>query len=307
MASRTAAKRYSIGAVARRTGLSEHVLRMWERRYRAIVPDRSGGSHRRYSERDVRRVRLLRTAQQGGLAIGAVASLSDAEIIRLLHQAARPAPADPLALQVYECERAIARLDPWRLTAILNRAAVRLGWVAVAEEIMAPVMRRIGERWSEGDLEPHHEHLATTTFRAFLDAALSMQRLAVDAPVVVAGAASGERHELGVLAAAVVAAGEGWRVVYLGADVPAAGMVATVAAHRPGAVLIGITCCPPAAAVLDDLHVVSGSVESGTLLLCGGAGAEAARPAIESMGAIVAGLDGIRATLRLRYASQGSA
>lgn len=304
MSSRTETARYPIGAVARRTGLSEHVLRMWELRYRAIVPDRSGGRHRRYSERDIRRVQLLRTAQQRGLAIGEVAGLTDAEIIRLVYHGTAGASAVPLARQMQDCEQAISALDPWRLTATLHRAVMNYGYVAVVEHLIAPVMRRIGARWSSGDLEPHHEHLATTTFRAFLDAALGMQRLSVEAPMAVAGTASGEHHELGILAAAVVAAGEGWRVVYLGADVPAAGIVATAAAHRPGAVLISMTRCPPPPAVLHDLRVVVGSIESGTIVLCGGAGADAARPAIESTGAIVAGLDGVRATLRLRYTVQ---
>ena len=61
---------YSIGAVARRTGLSEHMLRVWERRYRVVAPERSRGQHRRYSEHDVRRLQLLRAAQRGGCSIG---------------------------------------------------------------------------------------------------------------------------------------------------------------------------------------------------------------------------------------------
>ena len=212
--------------------------------------------------------------------------------------------AIPLTRQANECERAIADLDPWRLTAILNRAAVSYGYVAAAEQIIGPVMRRIGERWSAGDLEPHHEHLASTTVRGFLDAALSIQRLSLEAPVAVAATVSGEHHELGVLAAAVVAAAEGWRVVYLGCDIPAACLVRTVAVHRPSALLIGLTCDPVASSVLHDLRHVLAAIDPATIVLCGGAGAEAARATIESLGAIVAGLDGIRATLRIQYSAE---
>ena len=260
--------------------------------------------HRRYAEHHIRRVQLLSAAQQSGSTLRELALLTDAEIIRLLQSATAGARAIPLTEQAHHCERAIANLDPWRLTAILNRAAVSYGYVAVAEQIIGPVMRRIGERWAGGDLEPHHEHLASTTFRGFLDAALSTQRPSLEAPAAVAATVSGEHHELGVLAAAVVAAAEGWRVVYLGCDIPAPCLVRTAAVHRASAVLIGLSGSPVAASVLHDLRQVLGAIDPATIVLCGGAGAEAARTKIESLGALVAGLDGIRATLRVQYSAE---
>lgn len=301
MTDRTELAHYSIGAVARRTGLSEHVLRMWERRYRAIVPDRSGGRHRRYAEHHVRRIQLLHAAQQSGCQLGELAPLTDPEIIRLLQGASDLGRTVSLTQQADECERAIANLDPWQLTAILNRAAVSDGYVAVAEGVVGPVMRRIGERWSAGELGPHHEHLASTTIRAFLETALSIQQLSLDAPVAVAATGSGEHHELGVLAAAVVAAAEGWRVAYLGSDIPASCLVQTISVHRPSALLIGLTRSPVAPTVLHDLRSVLTAIDPATIVLCGGDGAHAARAGIEALGAIVADLAGIRATLRMQH------
>jgi DNA-binding transcriptional MerR regulator len=303
---RTAAAHYSIGDVARRTGLSEHVLRTWEHRYGAIVPHRSGGRHRRYAEHHIRRVQLLHAAQQHGCPLGDVARLSDPEIIRLLQDAPVDQHVVPLTRQAEDCERAIETLDPWRLTAILNRAAASHGSVAVADEIVGPVMRRIGERWADGDLGPHHEHLASTTVRAFLEAALSTQTMSQVAPVAVAATCSGEHHELGVLTAAVVAAAEGWRVAYLGSDIPASCLVQTIAVHRPSALLIGLTRQPVAAAVLHDLRHVVDAIDPATIVLCGGTGAQAARARIEELGAIVADLHGIRATLQVQYSADSA-
>jgi cobalamin-dependent methionine synthase I len=114
---------------------------------------------------------------------------------------------------------------------------------------------------------------------------------------------SGERHELGILAAAVVAAAEGWRVIYLGTDTPARSMVATVAAHRPGAVLIGFARSPVPPSRLHALQVVVRSAAAGAIVLCGGAAVHAARRAIEARGAVVADLGATRATLRTRLAA----
>ena len=291
---------YSIGTVVRRTGLSEHTLRVWERRYQVVAPERSRGRHRRYSEHDVRRLQLLRAAQRGGSSIAELAPLTDSQIIGLLHQAGNGSATTNLEAQADGCEQAVERLDPWLLNDILTRTVASFGHVTVAESLIAPVMQRIGRRWADGDLEPHHEHLASATFRTFLGTALAQQRPARGAPVAVAGTLDGEPHELGTLAAAVVAAAEGWRVVYLGSDTPAQCMVATLAAYRAGAVLIGFTGSPVPQTRLQALEVVAGAAPAGAIVLCGGAGAHAARRAIEARGGVVADLGGTRATLRMR-------
>jgi hypothetical protein len=50
---------YPLGSVVRLTGLGEHTIRAWERRYAAVIPERTPGGTRRYSAADVARLRLL--------------------------------------------------------------------------------------------------------------------------------------------------------------------------------------------------------------------------------------------------------
>ena len=68
----TDAARHPIAVVAERTGLSIDVLRVWERRYSAVLPGRGPGGQRLYADADVERLRLLDAAVQGGRRIGAV-------------------------------------------------------------------------------------------------------------------------------------------------------------------------------------------------------------------------------------------
>jgi DNA-binding transcriptional MerR regulator len=63
----------SIGEVARRTGMTVPTLRAWERRYGLLVPVRTAGGHRRYSEEDVRRVLTVLEFVRRGWAVGAAA------------------------------------------------------------------------------------------------------------------------------------------------------------------------------------------------------------------------------------------
>ena len=78
--------RYRIGAVCRLTGISQHVLRVWEKRYRAVEPERSETRRRLYRESDVDRLSLLKTLVDRGQAIGSIASLDNAELERRIRQ-----------------------------------------------------------------------------------------------------------------------------------------------------------------------------------------------------------------------------
>lgn len=73
---------YPIGAVAALTGLSANTIRAWERRYQAVVPQRTQGGGRRYSDRDVHRLQLLQQLNEQGCSISTVASLDDEQLRR---------------------------------------------------------------------------------------------------------------------------------------------------------------------------------------------------------------------------------
>ena len=84
--------RYRIGAVCRLTGLSQHVLRVWEKRYGVVEPMRSETQRRLYSESDVNRLSLLKTLVDRGQAIGSIANLDTAELTRRVKQSASTPP-----------------------------------------------------------------------------------------------------------------------------------------------------------------------------------------------------------------------
>lgn len=71
---------FEISAVARLTGISSHVLRVWERRYSVVEPRRSDSKRRRYTQDDIRRLSLLKTLVDNGHAISSVARLSTAQL-----------------------------------------------------------------------------------------------------------------------------------------------------------------------------------------------------------------------------------
>jgi DNA-binding transcriptional MerR regulator/methylmalonyl-CoA mutase cobalamin-binding subunit len=209
---------YPIRAVARLTGISIDTLRAWERRYQAVVPER-GERGRVYRDADVERLRSLDALVRRGHAIGTIAHLKDRELASLL---ARPEPTPPAA-QAIDLSALIAALDRLDLPAIdsaLSRFSILLPSSDFIEQAVLPLMREVGVRWQAGTLAPAQEHLVSAIVRTVLGGLLRTSPRG-SLPIVVFATPQGERHELGLLAAAVLSAQRGFNVIYLGPDLPA--------------------------------------------------------------------------------------
>ncbi|CAN5406214.1 hypothetical protein BH23VER1_BH23VER1_26110 [soil metagenome] len=66
---------FAISAVAKLTGISEHCLRIWERRYKVVEPTRTDTKRRRYTQQDVERLVLIKNPLDCGDNISEVAGL----------------------------------------------------------------------------------------------------------------------------------------------------------------------------------------------------------------------------------------
>jgi MerR family transcriptional regulator, light-induced transcriptional regulator len=228
-----------IGEVARRTGVAVPTLRAWERRYGLLSPDRTEGGHRLYSERDIERVRGMVRLLDDGWSAAAAAR----EVLREPAQVTplRPVAGDGGAAQelIARIEDAIERFDGAAADGAVDDVFVRLQVPRALEEVLLPVLRDVGEGWQEDPRVIAKEHFATNTLRPRLQRLLRTSAAASNAPTLLAASPEHEEHDLGLLAAGVVAADAGWRVHYLGARTPSRAIERAVADLRPDVVLIG--------------------------------------------------------------------
>jgi MerR family transcriptional regulator, light-induced transcriptional regulator len=305
---------HPIRIVALRTGLSPHRIRIWERRYHAVLPSRTPTNRRSYSEADVDRLGLLGRAVQLGRSISQVAGMPTESLRALLdtddvaarwvesalHRAGKSCPARGV---VEACLAAVDAFDARRLEDVLQRARVNLGRTTLLDEVVGPLFERVGELWRRGALRTSQEHLVSATLRNLL---ASMIAPAGDAgaPGLVATTPSGQVHEFGALLAAATAASEGWNVTYLGPCLPAEEIAAAAARSRARAVALSIVHPADDPRLAPELQSLQRLLPRGTQLLAGGRAVRGYAAALEAAGArIVSDLAGLRAELeRLRAA-----
>jgi DNA-binding transcriptional MerR regulator/methylmalonyl-CoA mutase cobalamin-binding subunit len=303
-------KRHPIQVVSLRTGLSKDVLRAWERRYQVVEPARTDTGRRLYSDRDIDYLRLLRKASGAGRSLKQMAALSMADLAKLVEEddAARELQqaesadaavmsrpglhvegADETASDlITECLAAVETLDHEAVHETLSRAVVILPPSVLAERMIAPLMQRIGQLWWEQRLNPRHEHLASTAVQATLDQVIgTLVPHGSGRPHLVSATPNGQRHEIGAMLVAVTAAAAGWRVTYLGADLPVQEIAAAAVALEVQAVAMSLVHpeddpeLPVAIRQLRQLLVPD------TRLFAGGRAAFAYQDALEDAGAEV--------------------
>jgi DNA-binding transcriptional MerR regulator/methylmalonyl-CoA mutase cobalamin-binding subunit len=260
---------YPLRSAAQLTGLSPELLRAWERRYRAVEPLRTPGGTRRYRASDLERLRLLRAAIDAGHRIGSIAGLGDAELAQLGSAVAGP-PRDRLA-DVLRALDEFAGAEAQRLLAIQLST---LGSVRFAREIALPLLVEIGERWIGKKMCVASEHLATAVLRSMLGSALQPSATSLRGARVVFSTLGGERHELGLLMAALSAMGAGANPVYLGPELPVEELLHAV--ERSDAAVLALSIvAQPSGEVAASLAALRAALAAHVHLWVGGAGAAA--------------------------------
>ena len=270
--------RHPIRVVAQRTGLTPVTIRAWERRYEAVRPIRSGGGQRLYSDQDVERLKTLRELTAAGRAISTVAGLSHeaAEALVQEDRAAASAagasiPGSGPAALVDEAFRRVGALDAAGLERTLWHAVMRLGARAFMDEVVAILLDRIGTGWLAGKISPAQEHLASDVIDHVLERLADRAGSPGGATLVLA-TLPGERHGLGARLASVAARLEGWKVAYLGTDLPVVHIASAAEELGAGAVAISVVGRNEPHRALSSLIALREALPAGIEVLVGGRG-----------------------------------
>ena len=151
--------------------------------------------------------------------------------------------------------------------------------------IIGPLLVAIGTRWHNGLLSPAHEHLATDVVRRTLNWVMESGTTRVSAPALTVATLPGQTHELGAMLAAAAASSQGWRVIYLGPNLPAGDIALAAKQTNASAVAISLlhpTDDPTIAAELRDLRR---ALQPSTEIIAGGTAVESYAAALAAIGA----------------------
>ena len=248
---------YNLSSVLRETGLKADLVRAWENRYGVPKPQRSAGGHRLYSEYDIQTLKWLRARQAEGLSISSAVDLWNSLLNKgeeplqgLAAQETTRVLQDPsVRFEILRDEwlAACIRFDGTTAENILNQAFSLYQAEQVCTGILQDGLRIMGERWFTGAVTVQQEHFASALAIRKLDAILAAAPAPLRSQTILVGCPAGEWHTFPSLLISVFLVRRGYRVVYLGANVPSEQLAETAETIRPDLVILSAQRLPTAA------------------------------------------------------------
>jgi methanogenic corrinoid protein MtbC1 len=231
---------YSIAAVSKLTGISCHTLRVWERRYRFPVPERSPSGHRRYSRGQVQEIcRLTHLNRLMRQPIGELIAQWHQGQPQLRGEAAPVAEraVDDLGTTLF---RSLLAGDTPRAEREFESLAARFDPLNLMERVICPALTEAGDGWFRHCHSVYQERLVSVYLRKKLSGMIDAATRANSQPVrsVITGTVQGDRHEGGAMAFNLAMELRGWRVHNLGVDLPVREFHLAAQHLRPSAVAL---------------------------------------------------------------------
>ncbi len=234
---------HRIHIVAKLTGLSKDVIRVWERRYGLVKPSRSSNRYREYSDEEVAILRFVKAQMEQGATIGSLAEEGrDSLVVRM--RVATPVSVEEQQPHDRLLDELMGSLDPLDKAGFerrLNGAVAVIPFEEALQRILLPLQRRVGELWHQGQLNIAVEHYVTKVIQQKMFSVMSQLPVNEFGSRVVIGCPAGESHEIGAQAVAYLAATRGCHVYYLGPNLPSSDLLAFCDRIKPDLVLLSIT------------------------------------------------------------------
>lgn len=211
---------YSIRDLERLTGIKAHTIRIWEKRYGLIEPERTSTNIRAYCDAELKKLLNISILNKNGYKISKIANLSTEEIVRNINKLSESV-SDTESL-TENLAIAMIDLDEQKFEKILTRSIIQLGFEDTIVKVIMPFFVRIGIMWQTGSINPAQEHFVSNLVRQKMLVAIDSQITSESSSsrTFVLFLPEGELHELSLLFANYMLSKRGHRVIYLGQNVP---------------------------------------------------------------------------------------
>lgn len=216
---------YSIKDLETFTGIKAHTIRIWEKRYKILVPERTETNIRHYSEDELKYLMNISLLNKNGCKISKLAAHSQEEVSELVarqfdQSSCTEKKTDTLV-------RHLIDLDTTGFENSLDEMINEFGLQSTVVDIINPFMQKVGWLWQAGSITPVHEHFASNIIRTKLLRAITDEKIEQSEKPLkyTLFLPENEQHELGILFAYYLLHKRGHSILYLGQNVPVAELI----------------------------------------------------------------------------------
>ena len=209
---------FSIKNLENLSGIKAHTLRIWEKRYNLLEPERTDTNIRRYSLDSLRKLLNVTLLYNHGFKISKIASLDDSEIPKLVRSIALKANSEQVSINAFKL--AMINFDYELFDTNYEEILQHHNFEYLFMNIFMPLMKELGILWQTGAISPSHEHFITNLVKQKIHLQTEyLQKNKFDHnnhPIFVLFLPENEIHELGILYLNYLILSKGYRTIFLG-------------------------------------------------------------------------------------------
>jgi len=212
---------FSIKDLENLSGIKAHTIRIWEKRYHLLEPERTDTNIRTYSLENLQKLLNVSYLNNNGYKISKIASLKIGEIPNIVNEISKKNNIQNAAINDFKL--AMLNFDQVRFYEIYNNLSKEKSFKEIFYEVFIPLLTEIGMLWQTDIINPAHEHFLTTFIR---------QKILVNTELIQAELKStykksfvlylpdNEIHELGLMFINYLLVSKGYQTIFLGQSIP---------------------------------------------------------------------------------------
>ncbi|MCT8340968.1 MerR family transcriptional regulator [Flavobacteriaceae bacterium TK19130] len=210
---------FSIKDLENLSGVKAHTIRIWEKRYNLLEPERTETNIREYDLTQLKKLLNVTYLYNGGYKISHIADMPPAEMKALINQLGE---SNEDAQAIMEIKKAMFSFDMDRFNTTYTRLSEEKSFTDLFEKIFIPVLTEIGTLWQTGTIDPAHERFISELIKQKM--ILNIEKLTVrpstSDKVFCLFLPYGEIHEIGLLYVKYQLLVAGFKTIYLGQNIP---------------------------------------------------------------------------------------
>jgi DNA-binding transcriptional MerR regulator len=154
---------YSIKDLERLSGIKAHTIRIWEKRYDLIKPDRTDTNIRFYSNDDLKRLLNISLLNKNGIKISNIALMSEKEVAEKIAAFSMVKTTEEDVIETLIL--ALIDLSESLFDKVFTSSILKLGFENTMLNVIFPFLKRIGVMWQTGSINPAQEHFISNIIR----------------------------------------------------------------------------------------------------------------------------------------------
>jgi MerR family transcriptional regulator, light-induced transcriptional regulator len=212
--------RYSINDLEKITGIKAHTIRIWEKRYNVVNPERTDTNIRYYNDYDLKKLLNISTLNKHGFKISEIIKMDNEKICDKIIEVS--STSNNYESHLNNLVVSMIEMDEDKFEKVLSSAIIKLGFEKTITHIIYAFLEKVGILWQIGTINPAQEHFITNLIRQKLIIAIDGQQNTpkTDSKTFLLYLPENELHELGLLFYSYIIKKAGHKVIYLGQSVP---------------------------------------------------------------------------------------